>query len=80
MPNTDWQKPVTVALPGVGRREISNAFEALAVLTEGWPSMTGQHFLRARLSCKAVLDERMTPEQARSEFEQAAREAGSFLN
>jgi hypothetical protein len=48
MPNTGWQKPVTVALPGVGRREISNAFEALAVLTEGWPSMTGQHFLRAR--------------------------------
>jgi hypothetical protein len=80
MSNTTWQKPVTVTLPGTGRVEISGPFEALALLTEGWPTMAGRHFIRARVSCKAALDDRMSPEQARREFEQAVREANTFLN
>ena len=75
-----WDKPVKLALPGGGNLQIRGPFEALAILTEGWPSMAGRHFIHARTSCRAALDDRIAPEQARREFVQAVKEANRFLN
>ncbi|WP_105439428.1 DUF982 domain-containing protein [Neorhizobium sp. T25_13] len=80
MTERTWNAPVNVALPGIGRRDVNGPFEALALLTEGWPAMTGPHFVRAKIACKAALDERLTAEQARRAFEKAAAEANRNLN
>lgn len=78
MQNSNWEKPVAVAIPGVGLQNVESPFEALALLTEGWPTMAGRHFIRARLTCKAALANRATLEQARREFENAAQEETVF--
>jgi hypothetical protein len=76
----NWEKPVVVALPGFAHREVAGPFEALALLSEGWPTMAGAPFIKAKISCKAALEDRVTPEQARRDFEKAAREASRFLS
>lgn len=80
MAEGNWDSPVKVALPGIGQRDVTGPFEALALLTEGWPAMTGPHFVRARIACKAALDERLPAEQARRAFEKAAAEANRNFN
>jgi hypothetical protein len=80
MTERTWDAPVNIALPGIGRKAVNGPFEALALLTEDWPAMTGPHFVRARIACKAALDERLTAEQARRAFEKAAAEAHRNLN
>lgn len=72
---TNWEEPVIVSTPSVRRQEVCSAFEALAIMTEGWPDMTGKHFIRARISCRASLEDRATPDEARQEFAKAAQEA-----
>ncbi len=80
MPQASWQKPVQVAFGSLGTEMINGPFEALAVLTDRWPDMRGPHFVRARSLCRAALDGRKTPEEARQQFEQAVSEAQLHVN
>jgi hypothetical protein len=75
-----WQKPVQVRFGPLGTEIINSPFEALVVLTDRWPDMRGPHFVRARSVCRAALDGRRSPEEARQQFEQAVSEAQLHLN
>ncbi|GGF80446.1 hypothetical protein GCM10010924_04390 [Rhizobium wenxiniae] len=50
------------------------------VLTDRWPDLRGPHFVKARSCCRAALDGRRTPEEARQEFENAVSEAQLHVN
>lgn len=80
MQQTSWQKPVRVAFGHVGTEIINGPLEALALLTDRWPDLRGPHFVKARSSCRAALDGRRSPEEARQHFEQAVSEAQLHLN
>lgn len=80
MPQTSWQKPVRVAFSQIGIEDINGPSEALNLLTDRWPDMRGPQFVRARSLCRAALDGRRTPEEARLQFEQAVSEAQLHLN
>ncbi|AXV15241.1 DUF982 domain-containing protein [Neorhizobium sp. SOG26] len=80
MPQASWEKPVRVAFAHIGTQVVNGPFEALALLTDRWPDMRGPNFVRARSACRAALDGRRTPEEARLQFEQAVSEAQSHLN
>lgn len=80
MPQASWQKPVQVAFGNLGTEEIKGPSEALVVLTDRWPDLRGPHFVKARSFCRAALDGRRTPEEARSQFEQAVSEAQLHVN
>lgn len=74
-----WENPVRTALPGGGLQDVRGPFEALALLTGGWPFLAGPHFIRAKISCKAALDGRVPIEQAKRDFELAVREMSNSL-
>ncbi len=80
MSQPHWQKPVRVAFGSQGTEIINSPFEALIVLTDRWPDMRGPHFVKARSTCRAALDGRRTPEEARQQFEQAVSEAQLHIN
>lgn len=80
MPHTEWQKPVQVAFGNLGTETITSTYEALAVLTDRWPDLRGPQFVKARSCCRAALDGRRTPEEARTQFEQAVSEAQMHVN
>ncbi|KGE01961.1 MULTISPECIES: DUF982 domain-containing protein [Rhizobium/Agrobacterium group] len=77
---TSWQKPVRVAFGHLGTEDVHSPFEALALLTDRWPDMRGPQFVKARSVCRAALDGRRSPEEARQQFEQAVSEAQLHLN
>jgi hypothetical protein len=70
-----WKSPVSIGFAHSEQRTVNNPFEALICLTDLWPSMRGLRFLKARSACRAALDGRKTPEEARREFIAAAEEA-----
>jgi hypothetical protein len=80
MPQASWQKPVHVAFGSLGTEVINGPSEALLLLTDRWPDLRGPHFVRARSFCRAALDGRKTPEEARLQFEQAVSEAKLHVN
>ena len=80
MPQANWQKPVHVAFENIGTEVIKGPSEALLLLTDRWPNLRGLHFVKARSCCRAALDGRRTPEEARQQFEQAVTEAQLHLN
>jgi hypothetical protein len=80
MPHASWQKPVHVAFGSLGTEIINNPSEALGLLTDRWPDLRGPQFVRARSACRAALDGRRTPEEARLQFEQAVSEAQMHVN
>ena len=80
MPQVHWQKPVQIAFGNLGTEIISSPSEALLVLTDRWPDLRGPHFVKARSFCRAALDGRRTPEEARQQFEQAVSEAQLHVN
>jgi hypothetical protein len=80
MPQANWQKPVRVAFGPLGTEVINGPFEALTLLTDRWPDMRGVHFVKARSVCRAAVDGRRTPEEARQHFEQAVSEAQLHIN
>ncbi len=80
MPQTSWQKPVEVVFGSLGTETVNGPFEALVLLTDRWPDMRGPHFVRARSACRAALDGRSTPEEARRQFEDAVSEARLHVN
>lgn len=75
MKQTIWTEPVEVDLDKADKDVIAGPFDALALLTENWPHMRGLTFVRARSACRAALDGRKTPEEARRCFEDAVSEA-----
>ncbi|MES5098191.1 DUF982 domain-containing protein [Agrobacterium sp. BA1120] len=75
MKQTVWTEPVEVNFDTSTRNIIAGPFDALALLTENWPHTRGLTFVRARSACRAALDGRKTPEEARRCFEDAVSEA-----
>ncbi len=71
MKNERWTEPVEVTLEANGRNVVASPSEALALLTEGWPKFRGLSFVRARSACRAALDGRKSPEEARRCFTDA---------
>lgn len=80
MPQTFWHKPVEVTLGQLGTEMVNGPFEALTVLTDRWPDHRGPQFVRARSACRAALDGRRSPEDARRVFEDAVSEASTHVN
>ncbi|MBO9655836.1 DUF982 domain-containing protein [Agrobacterium sp. SOY23] len=74
MKNERWTEPVEVNLEANGKSVIAGPFEALTLLTEGWPQIGGLSFVRARSACRAALDGRKSPEEARKCFTDAVSE------
>lgn len=70
-----WTEPVEVNFDMNSKNLIVGPFDALALLTEKWPEKRGLNFVRARSACRAALDGRKTPEEARKCFEDAVSEA-----
>lgn len=75
MTENNWAKPVEVHLDHSGKNAVAGPFDALVLLTDSWPNMRGLNFVRARSACRAALDGRKTPEEARKCFEEAVAEA-----
>ncbi|KQO79074.1 DUF982 domain-containing protein [Rhizobium sp. Leaf262] len=75
MKQTIWTEPVEVNFDKTTKDIIAGPFDALALLTENWPHTRGLNFVRARSACRAALDGRKTPEEARKCFEDAVSEA-----
>ncbi len=80
MPQGNWQKPVQIAFGNLGTELVNSPSEALLMLTDRWPDLRGPHFVKARSCCRAALDGRRTPEEARQEFEHAVSEAQLHVN
>lgn len=80
MPQPNWHKPVRVAFGPLGMEVINGPSEALVLLTDRWPDERGLHFVKARSVCRAALDGRRSPEEARQHFEQAVSEAQLHVN
>lgn len=76
--NQTWSTPVTLSFAASGAQLVNGPFEALTHLTDHWPHRGGLHFVKARSACRAAIDGRKSVEDARIEFEQAAREAQSL--
>lgn len=68
---SQWKKPVCVALGDTGEQMVKGPHDALALMTDEWPYLRGAEFVRARSFCRAALDGRRTVEEARIQFEQA---------
>jgi hypothetical protein len=80
MPQANWQKPVHIAFGQMGTEVVNGPSEALNVLCDRWPDLRGPQFVKARSACRAALDGRRTPEEARQQFEQAVSEAQLHVN
>jgi hypothetical protein len=75
MPALSWNTPVEVNMPHSGRQTVHGPFAALILLLDEWPSISGPAYAMARSRCRAALDGRATPEEARELFLTAAEEA-----
>lgn len=75
MPDLSWNTPVEVVMPHSGTQTVHGPFAALILLMDEWPTMSGPAYAMARSSCRASLDGRTTPEDARDRFVSAAQEA-----
>ncbi|MDS7596073.1 DUF982 domain-containing protein [Agrobacterium tumefaciens] len=74
MKNERWMEPVEVNLEACGKNSVAGPLEALALLTDRWPTMRGLSFVKARSACRAALDGRKSPEEARRCFTDAVSE------
>ncbi len=72
---TRWTEPVEVNFDKTNKNIVAGPFDALALLTDDWPLTRGLNFVRARSACRAALDGRKSPEEARKCFEEAVSEA-----
>jgi hypothetical protein len=76
MAHASWTAPLIVQFPYKERRTITGPFDAMNCLIDRWPNMRGLKFLKARTSCRAALDDRLTAYIARRDFVDAVAEAG----
>ncbi|OBZ93814.1 hypothetical protein ADU59_19125 [Pararhizobium polonicum] len=75
MPNTKWSNPVEVGFAHKGSQVVLGPFDALICLMDTWPDLRGPRYVAARSFCRAALDGRKSPEEAREVFISAAKEA-----
>ncbi len=75
MKQTVWTEPVEVNVDKNNPNVVAGPSDALTLLTENWPHLRGLNFVRARSACRAALDGRKTPEEARRCFKDAVSEA-----
>ncbi|SMF65685.1 Protein of unknown function [Xaviernesmea oryzae] len=78
---TPWTKPVVVAVgePPV-ETTVATTQGASWALIEDWPIEEGPALLRALAMCTGVLERKNKPDEARSAFVEAAREAGVLVS
>lgn len=74
-----WDKPVPVALSGVGAvTQVNNNHQAADLLLNRWPAAPGPKHLAARQAVLAAMQRHLDAKalaKARRAFEEAAREA-----
>jgi Protein of unknown function (DUF982) len=76
MPHTKWSNPVEVGFAHKGSQVVQGPFDALICLMEDtWPDLRGPRYVAARSYCRAALEGRKSPEEAREVFISAAKEA-----
>jgi hypothetical protein len=75
-----WKEHVTFEILRPERyRTITNTAEAARALIDEWPIKTGKELKRAEAACLAVLVGNGDPDEARTAFLKAAREADVFV-
>ena len=77
-----WEETVGIYLDSGRIRWISSTEDAAQTLLSSWPGGFERRrpkYSAARLACLQALSGKMTPEQARSEFIAAAKEAGVYI-
>jgi hypothetical protein len=74
-----WNMPVKVNMPHSGMQTIHGPFAALILLMDEWPNMSGPAYVEARSRCRAALDGRKPPEEAREQFLLASAEANVLM-
>lgn len=75
MPTTKWSNPVKVGFSSVGSQVVNGPFDALICLMDTWPDLRGPRYVAARSLCRAAIEGRRSPEEARAVFIAAAEEA-----
>ena len=75
MPNTKWSNPVEVGFEHKGSQVVLGPFDALICLMDTWPDLRGPRYVAARSYCRAAIDGRKSPEEAREVFIAAEQEA-----
>lgn len=75
MPHAKWSNPVELGVGQKGSQVVQGPFEALIVLLDTWPDLRGPRYVAARSVCRAAIDGRKSPEEAREIFISAAKEA-----
>ncbi|MBB6489008.1 DUF982 domain-containing protein [Rhizobium lusitanum] len=80
MDNGDWRSPVIVELGGIGRFAIiTNALDAANCMSEEWPAEGGPVADEAVLVCLDAVLGKVSAEESREAFLEAAREAGLYV-
>ncbi|KQY26833.1 DUF982 domain-containing protein [Rhizobium sp. Root482] len=75
MPNAKWSSPVEVGFAHKASQTVQGPFDALICLMDTWPDMRGPRYVAARSFCRAAIEGRKSPEEAREVFISAAKEA-----
>ncbi|SCB35732.1 DUF982 domain-containing protein [Rhizobium lusitanum] len=76
----DWSNPVIVDLDGIGRYAIiTNALDAANCMSEEWPVYGGAAVSEAVLVCLDAILGKVSAEDSRDAFLEAAREAGLYV-
>ncbi|MGV1759045.1 DUF982 domain-containing protein [Rhizobium sp. P44RR-XXIV] len=76
----DWSSPVIVDLDGIGHYAIiTNALDAANCMSEEWPVRGGAVVNDAVLVCLDALLGKVSAEESRDAFLEAAREAGLYV-
>lgn len=75
MPHAKWTNPVELGSNKSGTQLVQGPFDALICLMDTWPDLRGPRYVAARSLCRAALDGRRSPEEAREVFISAAQEA-----
>ncbi|WP_275783144.1 DUF982 domain-containing protein [Pararhizobium gei] len=75
MPHAKWSQPVEVGFAQEGAQVVQGPAEALTCLLNTWPDLRGPRYVAARSLCRAAIDGRRSPEEAREVFISAAQEA-----
>ncbi|MGZ9723309.1 DUF982 domain-containing protein [Rhizobium miluonense] len=80
MDNSDWRSPVIVELGGISRFAIiTNALDAANCMSEKWPAEGGPVADAAVLVCLDAVLGKVSAEESREAFLEAAREAGLYV-
>jgi hypothetical protein len=75
MQDLKWSSPIEVGFASGGAQTVSGPSEALRCLANLWPDCRGPQYVAARSVCRAAIDGRKSPEEARELFISATREA-----